>query len=418
MKNEIFIQKAILKHKDKYDYSKVNYIHSKSKVIIICKEHGEFEQTPANHIFGQGCYNCHCESLKSNTDDFILKSLLIHNEYDYSKVDYIDSKTKVTIICKEHGEFEQIPNTHLKGKGCLKCSINKKRLTTKEYINNALKVHNGLYDYSKVNYINTKTKICIICEKHGEFLQNPNNHLQGKGCLKCANDDKRSNEYDFINKSKKIHKDKYDYSLVEYKKVTSKVKIICKEHGIFEQIPNTHLSGSGCPKCCSSTKINTIEFIKRANERHNNKYDYSYVEYVNSETNVNIICKEHDLFSQKPANHLIGNGCPKCGTTYGIKENKWLDIFNIKKEYRQYKIDKYFVDGYDPETNTIYEFNGDFWHGNPIKYKKDDVNIISGKTFGYLLEKTLEKENKLKQLGYNVISIWESDYNLKEKVLS
>ena len=296
MKNEIFIQKAILKHKDKYDYSKVNYTHSKYKVIIICKEHDEFEQIPANHIFVQGCYNCHCESLKSNTDDFILKSLLIHNEYDYSKVDYIDSKTK----------------------------------------------------------------ICIICKKHGEFLQNPNNHLQGKGCLKCASDDKRSNKYDFINKSKRIHKDKYDYSLVEYKKVTSKVKIICKEHVVFEQIPSTHLSGSGCSKCCLSTKINTIEFIKRANERHNSKYDYSYVDYANSESNVNIICKEHGLFSQRPTNHLIGNGCPKCGTTYGIKENKWLDIFNIKKEYRQYKIDKYFVDGYDPETNTIYEFNGDF----------------------------------------------------------
>ena len=293
-----------------------------------------------------------------------------------------------------------------------------KKMTTNEFILKSIEKHKDRFDYSKVSYVNMKSKVVIICKEHGEFLQNPNNHLNGQGCFECASDSKRSNKIEFINKCEKIHNDKYDYSLVEYKSVTTEVKIICKEHGIFNKSPNKHLNGNGCPRCCKSIKImDTKEFILRGNLKHKNKYDYSKTIYINSREKVYITCKVHGEFSQKPNNHLFENGCPKCGSLYGLKENKWLDSFNIEKEYRQYKIDKYFVDGYDPITNTIYEFNGDFWHGNPSKYKKDDINSISGKTFGYLLEKTLEKENKLKELGYNVISIWESDY-LKEKALS
>ena len=285
-----------------------------------------------------------------------------------------------------------------------------KKMTTNEFILKSIEKHSNRFDYSKVFYINMKNKVIIICKEHGEFLQNPNNHLNGQGCFNCASDDKRSNKIEFINKCEKIHNDKYDYSLVEYKSVTTEVKIICKEHGIFEQIPNYHLSGNGCPKCCKSSKIDNLEFIKRARIKHGDKYDYSLTNYVNSFTNVDITCKEHGVFNQNPANHLFDNGCSKCGSTYGIKENKWLDSFGIKKEYRQYKIEKYFVDGYDHITNTIYEFNGDFWHGNPSKYKEDDINPISGKSFGYLLKKTIEKEDRLKELGYNLVSIWESEY--------
>jgi len=284
-------------------------------------------------------------------------------------------------------------------------------MTTNEFIFRSIQIHKDRFDYSKVSYVNMKSKVVIICKEHGEFLQNPNNHLNGQGCFECASDSKRSNRIDFINKSKEIHNNKYDYSLIEYKSVTSKIKIICKEHGIFEQVPNSHLSGAGCPKCCKSSKIDNLEFIKRARTKHGDRYDYSLTNYINSFTNVDIICKDHGVFSQKPTNHLFENGCPKCGTNYGIKENRWLDSFGVKNEYRQYKIDKYFVDGYDPITNTIYEFNGDFWHGNPNKYKEEDINPINGKSFGYLLSKTIEKENKLRKLGYNFVSIWESEYN-------
>lgn len=284
-----------------------------------------------------------------------------------------------------------------------------KKMTTNEFILKSIEIHNNKFDYSKVNYVNMKNKVIIICRIHGDFLQNPNNHLNGQGCFKCACDNKRSNKIDFIKKSIKIHQNKYDYSLVEYKKVTDEIEIICNKHGVFLQSPNYHLSGKGCPKCCKSIKImDTLEFIDRANLKHENKYNYSTTEYKSSGEYIKIICKIHGEFKQIARNHLMGNGCPKCGTLYGVKENKWLDSLNCIN--RQVKIDKYVVDGYDPLTKTIYEFNGDFWHGNPKKYKPSDINNINGKTFGELYRMTIEKKENLERLGYKVISIWESDF--------
>jgi len=291
-----------------------------------------------------------------------------------------------------------------------------KKLTQEEFIEKAKLKHGDKYDYSMVEYINWNTKIIIICKEHGEFLQVPNNHLNGRGCFYCSYDNKRGNKIDFVKKSKILHNDKYDYSLVEYKSAIIKVKIICKEHGIFEQVPNSHLNGATCPRCHNNYKIKTTdEFVKRANKKHKYLYDYTEVVFINYNYNVRIICEKHGKFEQTPATHLRGSGCYRCSLSYGKIENEWLDSLNINK--RQVRINNYKVDGYDPDTNTIYEFNGDYWHGNPIKYKENDINIISNKTFGELYLKTLEKENKLKELGYNIVSIWESDY-LKEKVLS
>ena len=121
---EQFIQKAIFIHsKGKYDYSLVDYKHSKTKVIIVCPEHGEFNQTPANHLSGNGCPKCSIDEHRSSIEQFIRKAIFVHGEkkYDYSKVDYKQSQSKVIIVCPEHGEFEQTPNNHLKGQGCPKC---------------------------------------------------------------------------------------------------------------------------------------------------------------------------------------------------------------------------------------------------------------------------------------------------------
>jgi very-short-patch-repair endonuclease len=151
-----------------------------------------------------------------------------------------------------------------------------------------------------------------------------------------------------------------------------------------------------------------IDFFQRVNDVHNNKYNY-FNDYKNIRTKILIECKEHGLFKQRSKNHLDGQGCPKCGDNFGIKENKWLDSLNISE--RQFRIGRYVVDGYDPGTKTIYEFNGDFWHGNPDIFKKNDYNNVLKKTFGELYEKTLKKEIELKKMGYRVISIWENDFN-------
>ena len=163
----MFIEHAREVHGDKYDYSKVNYINSTTEVTIICPVHGEFKQKPIFHLQGCGCKKC--SSKKYTTEKFIEAARNIHGDkYDYSKVDYVDCFTDVTIICPVHGEFQQTPHIHLQGAGCSECSGHK-RYTTETFIAAARKVHGDKYDYSKVEYINSYTEVTIICPNHGEF---------------------------------------------------------------------------------------------------------------------------------------------------------------------------------------------------------------------------------------------------------
>lgn len=259
-----FIRRAkYLPNYDRYDYSLVNYEGSSKKVTIICKEHGSFLQAPKHHLSGHGCQLCGNATIskyrKSNTNDFIKKAIELYGEgaYDYSKVDYKNAQSKIIIICPIHGEFEQSPNNHLHNFGCRKCgdvSIgNKLRGNTDEFIKKAVEIHGAKYDYSLINYIDTKKKVIIICPIHGEFQQAPYSHLLGSGCNKCGSsavgDKLRHNIDDFIIAAKRVHKDKYDYSLVDYTGRTNKVTIVCPIHGEFEQTPYGHLSGKGCSKC-------------------------------------------------------------------------------------------------------------------------------------------------------------------------
>ena len=206
--------------------------------------------------------------------EFIKEAKAIHGDkYDYSKVEYHGIHEKVCIICPIHGEFWQTPLNHLHGHGCYYCG-GSKRLDRETFIEKARKVHGGKYDYSKVEYINSHTKVCIICPIHGEFWQMPNDHLNGSGCKKCANKRKGvykiSNVNEFVEKAKKLHGDKYDYSKVEYVNNRSKVCIICPTHGEFWQTPHNHLARNGCPYCRQSKleiqvssllNSNGIEFI-------------------------------------------------------------------------------------------------------------------------------------------------------------
>lgn len=185
-----FIWKAIQKHGYRYDYRKVVYTRSKDKVCIICREHGEFFQEATSHLQGSNCPHCYNASRKMkqiwDSDEFIEKAKdIFGDEYDYSKVEYDGIFKKVCIICKKHGEFYKSPSKHLRGQGCPKCIRFGVKLTDKEFIERSNSVHNYNYDYSKVDYRNIDTKVCIICKKHGEFYQTPHNHLQGRGCPLC-----------------------------------------------------------------------------------------------------------------------------------------------------------------------------------------------------------------------------------------
>jgi len=297
-----------------------------------------------------------------------------------------------------------------------------KKLTTEEFINKANVKHNFKYDYSQSIYTNAKSKIKIICHNHNNlfiFEQKANNHLNGKGCYKC-NGGIGSNTNEWVEKANKIHNNKYNYNESKYINKYTLIDIFCPTHGKFRQTPSVHLRGHGCPECSGNTSdIN--KFIQKSNLKHNYKYDYSESNYINCKTKLKIKCKNHGYFYLTPSKHLSGQGCKDCSFEkcryVSKKESQWLNhlekTYNIKI-IRQYYVKelKFKVDGFCVETNTIFEFNGDFWHGNPKIFNSDDINPKKNVKYKILYEETLSKENKIKSLGYNLESIWESDFDV------
>lgn len=188
---EEFIRRAKSIYGNKYDYSKAKYTGSNNKITIICKKHGEFKQRPVHHLNKyNGCAMCCGSGKYLGTKIFIKKAKIKHgNLYDYSQSKYKKWNILIKIICPIHGVFKQLPHNHLKGAGCFKCSIKNKPQcfpkSNSQFISEANKIHNNLYDYSQVNYKGNKIKIKILCKKHGIFLQTPKSHLKGSGCPKC-----------------------------------------------------------------------------------------------------------------------------------------------------------------------------------------------------------------------------------------
>ncbi len=195
----------------------------------------------------------------SNTEDFIKKANIVHNDkYNYDKVIYQHSKKKIIITCPVHGDFSLSPNTHLSGRGCQQCVIdNRIKLNSSKFIELSKKVHNNKYNYDKVQYINASSKVVITCPVHGDFKQSPTNHSYGKsGCLRCYTQTLSSNTEKFIEKAKKVHGTKFSYDKVQYIRAHSKVIITCHKHGDFEQLAYSHLNGRGCKKCLEEYIMN------------------------------------------------------------------------------------------------------------------------------------------------------------------
>ena len=286
-----------------------------------------------------------------------------------------------------------------------------KKLTTEQFIKRAKEVHGDKYDYSSTVYQNSRTKVTITCPLHRGFEQKPTNHLQGQGCPICVPQKIKSSKKQFTEKAQVVHGDKYDYSLVKYVNNKTKVQIICREHGIFEQTPNNHLSGNKCPKCKKNIMKEVItlsinEFIVKAKEVHGDKYDYSRVNYINSHEKIEIICKEHGSFWQKPNNHLQGQNCYKCSNN-GQPSKKEQELYNfIEKLITVEQSNKTILNGkeldiYIPSKEIAIEFNGLYWHSD--KYKNNN----------YHLEKTIECQKK----GIRLIHIFEDEWDNKKEIL-
>jgi hypothetical protein len=419
---EEFIIEAKELYGDKFDYSKVDYKNCRTKIIIICKKHGEFEQLPNNHLSGSGCWLCGIENQRKDPNLFLKEAKAIHNnKYIYDKVQYINDWTEIIIICPIHNkEFRQSPNTHLQGHGCPYCA-NNIQLTNEIFADKANYIHNYRYSYNYVDYKNNHTKVKIGCLIHGIFQQTPNAHLSGDGCPRCSNYARLDTEL-FIEKAKLIQPEgRYSYDNVCYIDHRTPIQITCLYHKKdFIQMPYLHLQGHGCQDCFANVKYTNETYIEKANILYNNLYCYDKLNYDNCNTPIIIICKKHGEFSRKAFVHLQGAGCPKCyefSSRSSKIEEEWLISLNIPSLKKQWHIckTKYYADGYDPATNTIYEFNGDYWHGNPNIYKSENINLSVDKTYGELYRDTIKREEIIRTLGYNLVVMWESDWKILRK---
>lgn len=271
-----FIERIKNIHGEGYDYSTIHYVNMNTPVTLRCLNHGDFITSPSKLLYGTGCPRCKKEQER---DDFIRCANIKHNnKYDYSKVDYVNKTEKITIICPIHGDFKVAPKDHLKGVGCQKCSLdsmrNKKRKSQQEFIEQCYHKHGDVYDYSSIVYKGVNEHINVICKKHGEFKILAGNFLSGQGCVKCSNEkmsqDRLMKIDEFTQKARLVHGDVYDYSKVDIKKRCSKVTIICPVHGEFNQRYSSHLEGVGCPKC----KMSHLERdIKMYLDKNNIKYE-------------------------------------------------------------------------------------------------------------------------------------------------
>lgn len=278
-------------------------------------------------------------------------------------------------------------------------------------------IHGDKYDYDKVYYVTNKIKVEIFCKTCNKFFtQIPNAHLTGRGCQLCGYQNKMITYESFIQKAQLIHNDKYEYT--SFKGYNHKIEIKCKICNlIFVQNGGAHLNGKGCPLCngAGSSYMFAENFVNRAQIIHGQKYDYSNTNYVHSQQKVEILCiKCNMVFLQSPANHLRGRGCYYCSNKKFVsnKETIWLNTLNILLENRNVRIEKNRKISVDALVeNTVYEFYGSYWHGDPRLFDSNDINNHNQKTFGSLFNKTVLREKQIEALGYKVNFLWEKDFD-------
>ena len=249
---------------------------------------------------------------KLTTREYIARAREKHGgKYDYPRTVYTGANVKVTVTCREHGDFLVPPLHHSSsGTGCKRCS-GTHRYTTEEYITEVRKKHDDTYDYPRTVYTNAHGTVTVTCREHGDFELKAYSHLQGIGCKKCSGNYSPTTE-EYIAQAREKHGDKYDYSKTLYTAVNEPVTIICPEHGEFKQLPSYHVGGGHCKKCSGNYSPTTEEYIAQAREEHGDEYDYSKTVYIRGHDKVIIICREHGDFEQEAKVHTEGRGCQEC----------------------------------------------------------------------------------------------------------
>lgn len=368
----LFIERAINKHGTLFKYDLVSYKNNESKVKIRCPNGHIFEQSPTYHLKAKrnACVNCQLKNTSCNEFIELSKKKYGDKTFDYSTINYTSMNSNITLRCQRGHIFTTNPTLHLREKsrgGCRKCqAINereKNSYTQEKWIELATIKHSSKYNYSKVSYINNKSKVCILCPTHGEYSQVAGQHLRGSGCHICWRE------------------------------------CIASQHHLSEDELNNRL------EICASV--------------HKNKYTYGGFFRQNTVLFINVICPLHGSIPQRLNRHIVGYGCYKCSSQHSLQQIDWLNYRAVSDGFIQharntgeYRVDKtnMTVDGFNNKTNTIYEYQGDFWHGNPSIFKSDDIHPIKNITYGEIYNKTKIKIDKIKSLGYTVIEVWETDW--------
>jgi very-short-patch-repair endonuclease len=434
-----FLERCRKKFGNKFDYSRMNFISfTKHKIIIVCPIHGVFEETPHNHLQSKyGCRRCSFDAngIKHslNTDIFKKKIQDIYGDnYITTNSNYINNVTPIEVFCKKHElTFYKTPHSLFKKYGCPECGkekyYEKMANDTNFFISESIKLHGNVYTYDYTNYINNKTKVIVTCKLHGNFETSPNHHLskiRKHGCPKCGRI-KRGKKIritfdEFINRIPKVLKKFRLYKSTFFKLDKPMLFKCLKCNTKFLRKPTTmlKLNDTQCPECYIEYRrdlyrSNTADFIAKAIAVHGDKYDYTWVNYIDQYTDIEIFCNScKKMFKQKPAVHLAGSGCKRCRKTTGehkvsdfLIENKidFVEQYKITEEHNRFRFDFYI-----PSINTLIEYDG-------------HLHFIAVDFFGG--EKTLQKQKRRDKLknqlakkhNYKLIRInYKSFYNLEE----
>jgi hypothetical protein len=353
---------------------------------------------------------------KTTQSEFLHKIKTYYGKYNYdiSKINYINSDTKVEFICSKHGSFSKIPYQLFKNKlhickHCKKKQINIRAVDLNTFILKSNLIHENKYSYPNSHYINNSTPLNIECPLHGNFKITPEEHISAqRGCPKCKSH--RLTKKNVLKRFKEKHKDKYIYPNFTYETVYQELEIECKKHGKFKQKILSHLKGHGCYQCGKdSIKKDNRSFIERSKIIHEGKYDYTITHYKHSQEKLNIICPKHGTFSQIARDHLLGMGCWKCGVSKRNKvssyESNIIDYIkslspNIKI-IPSYSIDRKEIDIYLPDFKLGIEFNGNYWHSH--LYKNKEYHKM--------------KSDFFKDRGIDVFHIWEYNWINNNRII-
>ena len=344
-------------------------------------------------------------------EEFLGRSLNIWGDrWNYELLNFKGMDEAVTLICKDHGEFSQVASKHIYSKqvGCKRCH-GRSPLTHEEFLSRAKGAWGERWDYTDTLYVNSVTPVEIGCSEHGKFLQVPSSHWSGKvGCPRCRGE--VSDLDSFIFRASQVWGGRWSYSKTVYRGHDHPILIGCAEHGDFEQLTGSHLSGFiGCSMCANPFQDRT-RFMAEAGRVWKGRWDLSRVDLVSSAYPIEVICKTHGEFNQRPFEFIQGKvGCIPCQNTQTSKgEQEVLDLFQSLEEVDpQHRVKgllsnpRIELDIYAPEKKVAIEFNGVYWHSS--KFKDKDAHHTKFKL--------------AVEAGIKLVQVWEDDWNLRRPIV-